>query len=66
MVDLFIAYGSNSRKAISYIEDGFANLGPDETPFNYCVEAHKGDRDRHHLCTNDQEKSHVIDLNSGN
>ena len=44
MVDLFIAYGNNSRKAISYIEDGFPNLGPDETPFYHCEEAHKGGR----------------------
>jgi predicted HNH restriction endonuclease len=44
MVDLFIAYESNSRKAISHIEDGWPNLGPDETPFYNCEEAHKGGR----------------------
>ena len=44
MVDLFIAYESNSRKAISQIEAGWKDLGPDESVFWNCDEAHKGGR----------------------
>lgn len=44
MVDLFIAYESNSRKAISHIEEGWPNLGPEEMAFWSCDEAHKGGR----------------------
>lgn len=44
MVDLFIAYESNSRKAISQIEEGWPDLGPDETAFWSCDDAHKGGR----------------------
>ncbi len=44
MVDLFIAYESNSRKAISQIEAGFPDLGPDETAFWNCDDAHKSGR----------------------
>lgn len=44
MVDLFIAYESNSRKAISQIEKGWPDLGPYETAFSNCADAHKGGR----------------------
>ena len=44
MVDLFIAYESNSRKAISHIEEGWPFLGPEEMAFWNCVDAHKGGR----------------------
>ena len=44
MVDLFIAYESNSRKAISAIEEGFPDLGPAETAFRNCDDAYKGGR----------------------
>lgn len=44
MVDLFIAYESNSRKAIAQIEEGWKDLGPDESVFWNCDEAHKGGR----------------------
>ena len=44
MVDLFIAYESNSRKAISQIEEGWKDLGPEETAFWNCENARKGGR----------------------
>ena len=44
MVDLFIAYESNSRKAISHIEEGWPFLGPEEMAFWSCDDAHKGGR----------------------
>ena len=44
MTDLFIAFESNSRKAISQIEEGWPDLGPYETAFSSCDDAHKGGR----------------------
>lgn len=44
MVDLFIAYESNSRKAISQMEGGWPDFGPDKTAFWNCDDAHKGGR----------------------
>jgi hypothetical protein len=44
MVDLFISYESNSRKAISQIEGGWPDLGPEEVAFWGCDDAHKGGR----------------------
>jgi 5-methylcytosine-specific restriction endonuclease McrA len=44
MVDLFISFESNSRKAISQMEAGWPALGPDEVAFWNCDEAHKDAR----------------------
>lgn len=44
MTDLFIAYEGNSRRALKQIEDGWPDLGPHETAFYSCDEAHKGGR----------------------
>lgn len=44
MVDLFISFESNSRKAISQMEAGWPALGPDEIAFWHCDEAHKDAR----------------------
>lgn len=44
MVDLFISYESNSRKAISEMEAGWPDLGPKEAAFWSCDDAHKGGR----------------------
>ena len=44
MVDLFIAFESNSRKAISYIEGGWPDFGPGKIAFWNCEDAHKGGR----------------------
>lgn len=42
MFDLFISYESNSRKAISQIEEGWKDLGPDASAFWSCDGARKG------------------------
>lgn len=44
MVDLFIAFESSSRKALSQIEAKWPDLGPEKTAFWSCEEAHKGGR----------------------
>lgn len=44
MVDLFISFESNSRRAISQMEAGWPDLGPDEVAFWSCDEAHKDAR----------------------
>jgi hypothetical protein len=42
MVDLFIAYESNSRKAISEIEGGYREVGPEKVAFWNSEDAHNG------------------------
>ena len=42
MFDLFISYESNSRRAISQLEGGWKDLGPDASAFWSCDSARKG------------------------
>jgi hypothetical protein len=42
MFDLFISYESNSRRAISQLEGGWKDLGPDDSAFWNCDNARKG------------------------
>jgi hypothetical protein len=44
MVDLYIAYESNSRKALSEIEGGYRDIGPGGVAFRSCEEAREGGR----------------------
>jgi predicted HNH restriction endonuclease len=44
MPDLFIAFEGNSRRALTQIEAGWPDLGPHETAFYHCNEAHRGGR----------------------
>ena len=44
MVDLYISYESNSRKAISEIEGGYRDVGPEKVAFKASEDAHNGGR----------------------